>query len=575
MTGEDLRITVHSVARSALDGDELWLCIAQTLRQLDAYDPDASNPTAVELVEALLKIRGGHALLDADCNKSNSTLRVLILPELAFGSSDRQRISSAVASYNRPLLLIAGAGFTMARMVRADIPDFPENATDERYVNFGCAWVHDPTAPVAPGHNPLQYCKNHCEQSEEIPHFDPVEGTHILAIQFNDLTVFPVVCADLLQQSQHQHPSVIDRVKAHSLEAGKPTLLAASLLQTSPWHAVWAASMALAVQSFRGALVIANIAQDARPSAFADDAARNLSGAYTAVSAHGRKQPSNFCSAGRHEAALSGAVLRDCIAMIAAGPLRLQHFTAVDSHIWMPKWSKQMKNGDLSDLPKECLLYEIPRVRKRVRHQTAPASSPLERVQSRLDVINHVDATKLFMSVLCGLSPPQPMVDPSESIETNLAIEAGLRAADALHRASGFDWSVSGDSTLIYRFRPSVDLTHIPIDTYTWRSPWHTWRTMQVCLQRYADDLQGNPALIVFAADMDGKPVDTDLGRRDVTLPQDDSSLDNTAARTSTATVVCLPLDNAVLLGEVLNDANLFAAREAGITREIEARLRG
>ena len=98
---------------------------------------------------------------------------------------------------------------------------------------------------------------------------------------------------------------------------------------------------------------------------------------------------------------------------------------------------------------------------------------------------------------------------------------------------------------------------------------------MQVCLQRYADDLQGNPALIVFAADMDGKPVDTDLGRRDVTLPQDDSSLDNTAARTSTATVVCLPLDNAVLLGEVLNDANLFAAREAGITREIEARLRG
>lgn len=355
MTNENQKITVHQAAHSALDGDELWLCIAQTSRHLQADDPDASNPTAVELVEALLNVQGGHAPLDADCNKSNSALRVLILPELAFGSFDRQRISAAVAAYNRPLLLIAGVGFPHAGSVRAEIPSFPAPASNDRYVNFGCAWVRLPTALAPSTHQLLQYCKNHCEQTSELPKFDPVEGTHILAIQFKDLTVFPVICADLLQPSQYQRPSVIDRVKEYSLAVGQPTLLAGSLLQKTPWHGIWSASMSLAVQSFSGVLALANIAQAARPTSFSEDMARNLSGAYTNVAAHGKKQPSNFCSAGRHEAALSGAVLRDCMGMVAAGPLRLKNYTAVNAHIWMPKWSKRLENGKLSDHPKECL----------------------------------------------------------------------------------------------------------------------------------------------------------------------------------------------------------------------------
>ena len=569
MAGENQKITVHQVAHSALDGDELWLCIAQTARPWQAHDPDASNPAAVTLVEALLNVQGGHAPLDSDCNKSNSALRVLLLPELAFGSSDRQRISASVAAYNRPLLLIAGVGFPKARTVRADIPSFPENASDDRYVNFGCAWVHVPTVPApSPYQFLLQYCKNHCEQAEEVPQLDPVAATHILAIQFNDLTVFPVICSDLLQPSEAQRPSVIDRVKDYSLAAGGPTLLAGSLLQKTPWHPIWSARMALAVQSFNGALVLANIAQEARPNSFAEDVARNLSGAYTNVTAHGKLQPSNFCSSGRHEAALSGAVLRDCMGMVAAGPLRLQNYTAVNAHIWMPKWSKRLENGGLSDHPKECLHYEIPRVRKRVHHQTVP-QSPLDRVHSRLDTLDL--ARKLFVSVLCGLDPPPAMVDPSASGEANSAVEAGLRAADALHRAGGFDWPAAGNSTLTYGFQSGVDSDAVSIDTYTWRSPFDSWRKMQARLLTYADDL--HPALIVFAADKDGKSLDTDLGRRDLTLPQREGGLDNTVARASTTTIVCLPLEKAVRLGEVLDNAPLFAARAAEIKQEIAAHL--
>jgi hypothetical protein len=565
-------VTVRKLDFSAMDGDQLWLCIAQVPRVFAKDDADAPNPDGVALVETLLNVVGTHAPLDADCDRSPTALRVLVLPELAFGSTDRARIDAAVAAYNRPLLVIAGVGFPKAGDIRGEIPDFPQTASNSRHVNFGCAWITLPSANGQLTSQRIQYCKNHCEQSVEVPNYDPVEGTHILAIEFNDLVVFPVICADLLQQTEHGRPSVLDRVKAFSLEVSKPALVAGSLLQWKPWHGIWASRIDLAVQSVKGAVVLANIAQDARPSSFKDDLSRNLSGVYTAVMAHKDKQPNNYCAVGIHETARSGVALRDSISVVAAGSLRVRGYTPIDSHIWMPKWANACSTGALIELPKDCLFYELPRISKRTVHQTVPPTL-LGKIAKLLTTSDLKGARRFFSSVLHGLERAPVMLDPSESGDINAAAEIGLRAADALLMTEGFRWPDGNSGTLIYEFVEGDD-KKVALTTYVWRSATQTWQSMQKRLRAYANDSTAQPGLIVFTADRHSIPVDEDLGERDLTQPRSEALPDVTHARRSVNTVVCLPLHLAAQLSDIVNVDALLQSRAADLRARIAERIR-
>ena len=108
---------------------------------------------------------------------------ILVLPELALGFDNWTTIDELVRGWNRPLILIAGFGFTSGERLnvwlgqpgptvrRAAWPN-GEGPGNERFYNGGWCWVHRPEATDC-----VTFLKATAEQHDEI-HIDglgPVE----------------------------------------------------------------------------------------------------------------------------------------------------------------------------------------------------------------------------------------------------------------------------------------------------------------------------------------------------------------------------------------------------------------
>ena len=557
------------VSRQLLNCSELWLCIAQLGRSMTELDPDSRNPSSAQSVAALLRCDGaGVAPIDRDCDNPELT-RLLILPELSLAWEDWATVDAAVKSYNKPLVLIAGIGFTRAGTIREHVPFLGAEVSNERNVNFGCAWLQLPAKGELPALSAVHYyCKNFAEQSAEAPNFDPYLGSDHIILAFEDCSIAPVICADLLADSQMGKPNAVDKLKAYRLENGRPIIVAASVLQGKPWHHIWSSRIDRAVDGDL-ILALANYSHANRPSSYADDGNRNLSGAYARAGLISHASPQSVVCNGRDTPTSKGIVLRDSCQIFAAGVLRVEGFSPTTGrHLWISRWGQQFANGTFEPVSTR-LTFEIPRLCNRTRHLAPSGSQGIAQVAAHLSAASDLRRKGFFLSLIDGPASTNRDPDPASSSGLNDASEIALAVTDALIRTDFLQWPADDQVTLEVNI-PSTDGGAIfTSHGYVWRSASETWSAMAAKLQAYAQNPFPHPAIVVFGEDVNGVEVtmdDVSLGR-DATAPL--HAFDPAAPRPESNAVIVVPFSKAKRLSTLVTSATTFQTQANTIRTSI------
>lgn len=551
--------------RPLLLGSELWLCIGQLERKLSELGPGSRTSYAAEAVSSLLRCdEFGMAPIDRDCDSSALT-RLLLLPELSLAWEDWETVNAAVALYNKPLLVVAGVGFARADALRGRVPFLPPNVSAERNVNFGCAWVHLPATNNSPALSESHfYCKTFAEQAGEAPAFDPLVGSEHLVLEFDDCSIAPVICADLLAESQPGRAAVVDKLREHLHETERPVIVAASVLQKEPWHGIWSSRIDRAVDAGL-ILVVANYSHDNRPLNYENDANRNLSGAYARSGLFAQETPRTVACNSRDSYTSKAAVIRDSCQVFAAGTLRVKDFSATTGrHLWMARWGLVYSNSTFS-LASSRLDFEIPRLCMRTRHFAPSAKEPISEVVSHLLVASSERKKALFLSLLNGPDSELHDPDPASTRVLNDASEIALAVTDALIRADFFEWPDDNSATLKTQISDWGGEAPLDWPSYVWRSATDNWTTMASKLQSLAHSSAPSPAIVVFAEDSNGVDVSTaDISAfRDVTEPA--SNVDPGSPRADANTVIVVPFSEGKRLSALVSRRQNFNDKAASI----------
>ncbi|UOS97413.1 hypothetical protein LZZ50_12685 [Xanthomonas arboricola] len=552
-----------------MSSSELWLCIAQLGRSMAALDSDSRNPKAAEAVATLLRCDGaGIAPIDGDCDDPDLT-RLLILPELSLAWDDWATVDAAVKSYNKPLVLIAGFGFTKAGLIKEQVPFLNAGVSNERNVNFGCAWLQLPAKGELPALSAIHYyCKNFAEQSVEAPNFDPYLGSEHIVLAFEDCSIAPVICADLLADSQIGKLNAVDKLKAYRLKNGRPVIVAASVLQGKPWHNIWSSRIDRTVDSDL-ILALANYSHENRPASYADDGNRNLSGAYARSGLISHASPQSVVCNGRDHPTSKGIVLRDSCQIFAAGVLRVDGFSPTTGrHLWISRWGQQFANGTFEPVSTR-LKFEIPRLCNRTRHFAPSNGQGITEVAAHLAAASDLRKKGFFLSLIDGPESKNRDPDPASNNDLNDASEIALAVTDALIRADFLQWPADEKVTLDVNITSTDGGALFTSSGYVWRSPSETWSIMAAKLQAYAQDPAPQSAIVVFGEDMNGVEVtndDVSLGR-DTTQPL--AAFDPAAPRPDSNTVIVVPFSKAKRLSSLITAGMTFDTQANAIRTSI------
>lgn len=244
-----------------------------------------SCPETVRLLEALLDptVPPGEGLLD---DLTGAGPRLLVLPELALGPEDWGRVHAAVSAWPEPLLLLCGAGFFTGEWLRAWADGSPARipgwrTTPRRGVlyNGGWVWVHRPGDTRC-----VTFLKNFLQQRDEATAGVPVEpGREILRVETGDLTIFPLICADLVC-SHDDGPRERVRASLRSrAPAGGRALVVGMLAEHQPWNPKWYEALVFATAGTSEVspnLLIVNRADRGAQPDPARDRWRNLTGVF-------------------------------------------------------------------------------------------------------------------------------------------------------------------------------------------------------------------------------------------------------------------------------------------------------
>ena len=293
------RVATFAFPFEALVDGEVEVCIVQTtpVREEDITG-DLGRPGTARVLAQLLEPAAPDAEatgLDALLPGRRATL--VLAPEYALGSPDWEAVDAAVRACPRDLLLIAGFGATPGARLAAWLREAGATARSGTWgpgvigpahvYNGGWLWIHRPGI----GTHCVCFLKTFLQQRDEAALPGMGRGTAILHVRLDDLDLFPLLCAELLQAGGAGVSTALRRVgRALDREGapGRPALVTASLLQDPPHNVNWcqAISAAVGLSDTRPVrLLIANQGCG-RPCAEEDhDRWRSLSGAYAGFSA--------------------------------------------------------------------------------------------------------------------------------------------------------------------------------------------------------------------------------------------------------------------------------------------------
>lgn len=174
---------------------------------------------------------------------------ILCFPELAFIPENWEELDGLVRGYPGRLILAAGFGFASGPVlknwasvssaegtVRKPIWDNAEITRTSRY-NGAWIWIKDETQTTC-----CAILKNYPAANLEFKNVENWRGGQkTLAIKANDVTIYPLICFDLLREG---NDAPIDRVLA-DIEQNRPpkALILGMLLQGAAYHESWGEGM--------------------------------------------------------------------------------------------------------------------------------------------------------------------------------------------------------------------------------------------------------------------------------------------------------------------------------------------
>ncbi len=449
---------------------------------------------------------------------------VIVAPEYAFGHSDWPELDALVRQQQRPLVLIAGFGATPANQVEGWAAGTGETVRQltwnpataalagPRPVNGAWCWVHgfglETTCAVL--------LKNHMEQGNELVALEWIQqGTHLLRVKFEDLDLFPLICADLVQSLADGDQTAIRRVQsalAAEGESATPVLVTGSLLQGVPSNPNWG----IAIDSWlnvatlgRPALfAIANVAIDRPQYPESQDAWRSLTGVFGRMSALPSNQANLRVTRAVGTQNVRGVVLRLTSPYAAAGSLAWPPYVPTGEKFY---WHAGMGAALAADgiqapvaRPPEPVVTELHRFTRRVPvgDDWCPrVKSGLTAIGSHLASGQLPEAKELLSSLLRGVMGDLACgVDEVANDPHGTALTQALQSlATLISETERFAWRpIAGQSGQLV-------LPEAGVNVLVWRDPSQSGRQITHLLGAWTKEAIEHPPLIVLAAGPHGQ----------------------------------------------------------------------
>ncbi|MCY1669589.1 hypothetical protein OVA07_01000 [Novosphingobium sp. SL115] len=507
----DLNLTVES---------KLHVCLAQLAKPpVGSIETDASRPAAVAAAVQLLAGGGAHAGAALGEMAPGNEAVLVVFPEFAFGSPDWDALDAAIRQSARPLIVIAGFGATTGKWV----VDWAEAATGEgatnrllgwdqtgavangisgvRRVNGGWCWVHVPGETHC-----IAYLKTVAEQNVEAVLLPDLQfGRWITHLRFNDIDLFPLICADMLQLPG-DHPDSAQARIAEALKgiAGdRPAMVVGSLLQHG-YNINWVRaidSLLVHVLAGRPGLVaLANVADDHVCVNEAEDQWRSLTGVFGKWDELTKGQANLPCGRRVSTAGVVGAVIRHSNPMVTSGVADWGPYGPVDGKfVWHAEMLCPVDDAGLAAplaLPPQPHACEIARFLR--RYPGDAAWSP-RLVEGSATIAAHIakgappEAAQILNGLLHGPGPGSADPDALHEMAQQQAVELGFHGLATLATLDGIEWQ--GDPSKQGQLRQNQSGRHLLI----WRDARKTKAQMRAVLSVWQQQGGGHPDLVVLA----------------------------------------------------------------------------
>lgn len=535
------RATSATFNTALLTGGKLQVCLMQIGPALAAIAGDQSRPSAVLAVQHLLAGGGGHSAPALSEMVPGAGAVLVVTPEFAFGSGDWAAVDAAVRQSPRPLVVLAGFGATPGQALLdwqavvaeggATVRHFAWNQAAQggisavRRVNGGWCWVHDP----AEGTHCVAFLKTVAEQNVEAVQLPDLQfGNTVTHLRFNDVDLFPLVCADMLQPMA-QHPDSaqarIRQVLQGIGDVARPAMVIGSLLQHG-YNVNWE----MAVDSFlnqvmadRPALVtLCNVAHD-HPLANEDqDRWRSLTGVYGKWGELTKGQENLPVGRRLNVRGVVGAVVRRSGPVVSSGTVDWGPYGPVDGKfIWHAEMHCEAGPAGLVapiSLPPTQHGCELARFAR--RHPPEAGWSPrlaqgLQLVATHLASGEGPGAPRLLDGMLGGVA--QSAVDPDALHEPLIApaVVTALHGLATIATLEGVQWQ-SNDGQA-----GQLRVADAQRNILVWRDPKKTSGQMRSELGAWTLEPGQHPDLVVIGAsrfgDLEGGVIE-EQRRDDVSL---------------------------------------------------------
>jgi len=576
-----------SIDLKCLTGGGLWVSVIQDSPvNVDAIKSDSDRPKLVSSIRELLQGEGGSGTpgkLDDEITGQECSL--LVAPEYSFGSSDWTVIDKLVRQRASSLILIAGFGATPGAWLESwcqegdctteriqGWSDSFKPSSQKRY-NGGWCWVHSGN-----GHTRcIVFLKNHLEQRDELDVVEDIDsGREIVRVELDDLILFPLICADMLQTSTDRS-DVMSRIQASLEDEGsnKKRLVVGSLLQGTPHHPAWQNAIGRALGAIGeqlGLVVLANHAVSEKGACEEEDKWRALSGVFAVGQRHLDRKPMPQIRR-LQNARYSGVVIRSNDPCLATGKIRWDESHGSGRYLWLARQILRVgADGGLTTEESAPLsVYEVRRrIRRsaRVESQVPGGKEGLLRVEAKLEDSELADT--IVASLVHGVTALDQGLPLGDNCPDNLGlIEVpllrGLVALGLLGGSAECTWSSGA------RQMGALTLSSGKIRLLVWSDPRRSAGQIMRALEVWSQEPGAKPSLLAIVLGQTGTPNEgfvSATSRTDVSQPFSAEGTRDILHAQSVRTVMCAALPRLENVYEEDTEEEVRSAVEAFVCEE-------
>ena len=530
------RFNTFDVDAAITVGGKLQICLMQPAPDIEAIMADAGRPTAVAAITQLLVGGGAHAGPALNELSPGLDPLLIVLPEYALGSSDWPEVDEAIRGSNRTLVVVAGFGATVGQKVldwaaveggadstvRQLTWDQANNGIgNARPVNGGWCWIHRPGVST----HCLVHLKGSAEQNHEAVEIADLQfGPDVTRVQFADLDLFPMICADMLTQAAgHPHSKQAGIIRAlDGVATNRPAIIVGSLLQEK-FNVAWQRSidsMLNQVLAGRpGVVSLCNHVFDKPVKAEDDDRWRTLTGVFGQLAKLHKGQVHLPCcrSVTIPASGTVGAVARHTEPIVVCGYIDFETEEPLRKFVFHADMQCPMDpQGLVAPVARPPCHHQYELVRFVRRHPANDDWSP--RVSEGAEaLIAHFKseakprARRVLSELLHGVSPRAVDPDTLHGGPVEAAVEEGLNGLSTLITLAGISWQPSEQQN--GQLLQEGKGRHLMV----WRDPVRNGYQMRSELGSWKDGIGDHPDLVVFAAPQFGELPEGTIGstRRD------------------------------------------------------------